>query len=477
MKDSGNTLRALPSVDALNRSEAGRQIADEVGAERVTALSRSVIESMREEVSGGAELAGNNLIEEAGKRLKLEWQRTLRRKQQRVINATGVVIHTNLARAPLSRAAVDALAEFAGGYCNIEYDLETGHRGSRGVYCEDLICELTGAEGAIIVNNCAAAAFLVLKEIASGGEVVISRGELVEIGGDFRVPDVLTESGATLREVGTTNRTKLSDYERAINENTRLILRVHPSNYRVVGFTSAPELSDLTRLAHDRNIPLYEDAGSGALIDPQRIGLTGEPLISESLTAGADVVTFSGDKLLGGPQCGIITGRRELIARLRRNPLFRALRVDKLIYAALQATLESYARGDAEAQIPVLSMLASTPEAIRKRANRLVAKLRKGIGPHIEIEIVDGESAVGGGAAPTAHPRTSLISIRDERAPAESVAEQLRMSDVPVVARVADDRLLLDLRTVFEHEEKLLLNTLTGVLNRDSNRSAAKNQT
>jgi L-seryl-tRNA(Ser) seleniumtransferase len=386
-----------------------------------------------------------------------------------VINATGVVIHTNLGRAPLSKNARRAVADEAAGYCTLEYDVDTGKRGKRGQRAEELIAELTGAEAALVVNNCAAAAFLVLKALADGGEVVISRGELVEIGGDFRVPDVLAQSGATLREVGTTNRTKLTDYESAIGENTRMILRVHPSNYRIVGFTASPDIAELAETAHRHGILIYEDIGSGALVDLSEFGLVDEPLVNVSIRAGVDIVTFSGDKLLGSVQSGIIAGKVEMIEKLRKHPLYRALRPDKMTYAALEATLASYRRGTELHDIPVLRMISMNKEEIASRVNGFAEQLRK-ILPGIcdlKFEIIDGLSAIGGGAAPTARMETVLLALTHDKITALNLERALRHSIPPVIARIEDERVLIDLRTVSESEESELLNALS--------RSAAQN--
>jgi L-seryl-tRNA(Ser) seleniumtransferase len=459
-----NSFRSLPSVDALLRSAVGTKVSAAAGVERATSMARDVIDKIRREITNGSLDAAESMPDRAEQLLESEWLQAERRAQRRVINATGVVIHTNLGRAPLSRHAAEAIAEAAAGYCTTEYDLETGKRGRRGGYSEELLCQLTGAESALIVNNCAAAAFLTLTVLAAGGDVLVSRGELVEIGGDFRVPDVLEQSGARLCEVGTTNRTKLADYERSISDNTRLILRVHPSNYRVIGFTAAPSLQELSDLAHSRGLLLYEDAGSGALLGMERYGIRNEPVIAESLSAGTDIVTFSGDKLLGGPQCGLIVGRRELIEKLRKHPLYRALRVDKLIYAALQATLDSYFRNSIETEIPVHMMLSASPEQLNERADSFAKKVRQGLDKNVQISVIDAESAVGGGAAPDAHLKTWAVSIKDGEKSAETLAEELRKMKTPIVARVAQESLLIDLRTVFPEEEDILLNELRQVL-------------
>jgi len=470
MPDSTLTerLRALPSIDALLHTTEAAALRDALGAERLTVLARAVTDELREELRTGSEAGSTDgdgaraaLLREAARRLKLSAERESARGLRRVVNATGVVLHTNLGRAPLSDAARRAVAREAAGYCTLEYDAETGARGRRGARAEALLAELTGAEEALVVNNCAAAALLVLTALAREGETIVSRGELVEIGGDFRVPDVMAQSGTALVEVGTTNRTRLSDYERAVNERTRLLMRVHPSNYRIVGFTSSPALEELARLAHEHGLLLYEDAGSGALIDLAPHGLSGEPVIKESIARGADVVTFSGDKLLGSAQAGLVAGRREVVERLRRHPLYRALRADKLALAALEATLEAYRRGDAAREVPALAMLAATRADIEARARVFAERLRSRLDQStLDFEVIDGESAVGGGSAPTTHPPTALIALTHGALSADTLDERLRQQAPPVVARILDDRLVLDLRTVAASEEDELLEAL-----------------
>jgi len=459
---SASALRSLPSVDELLRSDAGLAIVQNAGHKRSTELARLVVSDLRLDIASGQygpDREKAELLAEAASRLKEKWRRSLNMGLRRVINATGVVVHTNLGRSSLSDAARQKVLE-AAGYCNLEFDLATGLRGRRGQRVETLICELTGSDDALVVNNCAAAAFFVLMVLAAGREVIISRGELVEIGGDFRVPDVLARAGVMLREVGTTNRTKLADYEAEINENTAMILRVHPSNYRIVGFTAAPTLPELAGLASERNILLYEDAGSGVITDLTNAGLTDEPLIGNSLADGADIVTFSGDKLLGGPQAGIIVGRGDLIERLRHDPLYRALRVDKLTYAALEATLEAFQRDAAIEEIPTLVMLAESKTDIHERARSLVEALKNA---SLSAEVTDGNSAVGGGAAPLTQPATALIELRHAVRSASELAKRLRESDPPIIARIADDNVVIDLRTVSAEEERDLIAVLNEV--------------
>jgi L-seryl-tRNA(Ser) seleniumtransferase len=361
-----------------------------------------------------------------------------------VINATGVVLHTNLGRAPLGPLAV------LPGYSNLEYDVAAGRRGRRDTHAAGLLERLLGAPG-IAVNNNAAAVFLALHELAAGGEAIVSRGELIEIGDGFRIPDIMARSGAALHEVGTTNRTAIDDYRAAINDRTRLILRVHPSNFRITGFTARPDLRELAALGRERGIPVYEDLGSGCVVDLREFGIQ-EPLVSESLSAGVDLVSFSGDKLLGGPQAGILAGRSELVARLRRNPLFRALRLDKTIYQALESTLRNLLleRWDA---VPTLAMLRQSAEQIRQRAVALVARM-----PELRAEVVAGESVIGGGATPEQSIPTWLIAV--DCVDVVDAERALRAGDPPVVARIEDGRLIFDLRTVFPTEEDDLLSAI-----------------
>ena len=447
---SKSAFEALPSVDELLRAASVNALLPEAGRKRLTELARQVIAELRDEIKGNkAETSKGELRDRAEALVIKKWHEALAVGLGRVINATGVILHTNLGRAPLSEKARRSLVD-ASGYCNLEYDLVTGLRGKRGQRVETLLSELTGAEDALVVNNCAAAAFFVLTVFGGGGEVIISRGELVEIGGDFRVPDVLNRSGATLREVGTTNRTKLADYKKAINERTAMIVRVHPSNYRIVGFTAAPSLGELARLTDDQKILLYEDAGSGAVNDLGSMGLTDEPVIRNSIAAGVDIVTFSGDKLFGGPQAGVIAGRRELVGRLRKDPLYRALRVDKLVFAALEATLEAHIRGTAAEEIPALRMLGATAEEIEKRAKGVVARLSNS---SLTVDLTKGNSAVGGGSAPLVQPDTVLIALSHNNLTAADLESKLRRSTPPVIARIVDDRVMVDLRTVSDSEE------------------------
>jgi len=450
-------LRQLPSIDALLQTETAKSLRVEIGTAQLTALARRVTDELRQEILAGVAAktddSRSSLLIEAERRLITTRESELANRLRRVINATGVILHTNLGRAPLSAAAREALAEIAGGYCSLEYDTDTGTRGRRGARAEDLLASLTGAEAALIVNNCAAAALLVLTVLARGGETIVSRGELVEIGGDFRVPDVMAQSGTRMIEVGTTNRTRLSDYRKALTEQTSLIMRVHTSNYRIVGFTRTPSLRELVSVAHDAGLSVYEDAGSGALLDLSDYGISGEPVIRDSIEHGADVVSFSGDKLLGGPQAGLVVGRAALIERMRNHPLYRAVRADKLRVAALEATLAAYARGASAIEVPVHSLIAATAEQIKTRADAFVARLRVKLNGDLRLETLAGESAIGGGSAPTSQLATVLVSLSHERLSSNQLEAALRRSDPPVIARIVDDRVLLDLRTVLPAEE------------------------
>ncbi|HVG38262.1 MAG TPA: L-seryl-tRNA(Sec) selenium transferase, partial [Pyrinomonadaceae bacterium] len=429
-----------------------RAVTDELRAELRTARNNG--DSRHGESEEDAPATRDALLREAKRKLKESAEREGATRLRRVINASGVILHTNLGRAPLGESARRRIAEAAAGYCTLEYDVERGERGRRGARAESLLAELTRAEAALVVNNCAAAALLVLTALARGGEALVSRGELVEIGGDFRVPDVMTQSGTRLVEVGTTNRTRLADYESHLSEHTRLVMRVHPSNYRIVGFTSAPSRQELATFARLAGLPFYEDAGSGALLDFAPYGLTDEPIISQAVADGADVISFSGDKLLGGPQAGLIVGRGELIDRLRRAPLYRALRTDKLTLAALEATLEEYAAGRAFAAIPAVRMISASEDELAARARSFLDALREQGTLGLTGELLAGESAVGGGAAPITRLRTTLIVLNHESLAAPQLLAALRRGDPPVIARVADDRVLLDLRTVAEGEEE-----------------------
>jgi L-seryl-tRNA(Ser) seleniumtransferase len=453
-------FRQLPSVDELLREDAIVQLVEREGHATVAEAARTVLERLRAEIAAGQldrdrlELAVAGLPEA----IEREVRRAITPSLRPVINATGVVLHTNLGRAPLSPSAVDHIREIATSYSNLEFDVASGERGKRDVHVQRLFARLLGdGEGklqTIVVNNNAAAVLLTLNTLAQGGEVIVSRGELVEIGGSFRIPEIMSKSGALLREVGTTNRTRISDYEQAITGNTRMLLRVHRSNFQIVGFTEQPSLAELVALGRRHGIAVVEDLGSGALIDLRALGMMDEPSVIDNLRAGVDVVTYSGDKLLSGPQAGVISGRKDLVARLRGNPLFRALRVDKLTYAALEATLLAYVRQDYES-IPALRMLGTSSEHIKERAEALAARLGRIHG--IRAEVVAGESVIGGGAAPGARLPTFLVAITAEQFGADTLTQRIGESNPPVVARVDEGRVVVDLRTVFPEQDKLLI--------------------
>src|SRR6266480_8067722 len=399
-QSTNDLLRELPSIDTLLRTATALSLQPRIGAEHLGALARRITGELRHEILADSDVersfadrdgsfSRHSLLEEAERRLAAIHQQESIRGLSHVINATGVILHTNLGRASLSDAARRAMLEGA-GYCNLEFDLTTGTRGRRGARAEDLLANITGAEAALIVNNCAAAALLVLTVLARDGETIVSRGELVEIGGDFRVPDVMSNSGTQMIEVGTTNRTNLADYRQAISEKTRLIMRVHTSNYRVVGFTKTPRLRELADLAHEAGLLIYEDAGSGALVDLSDYGITGEPVIRESIFEGVDVVSFSGDKLLGGPQAGLLVGRAAIIEQMRRHPLYRALRADKLRIAALEATLDAYARGASALEVPTQRFIALSSAEIKARTERFVERLRRRINSGFQLKVIEG---------------------------------------------------------------------------------------
>ena len=454
-------LKNVPSVDELLRTETAIELRTQHGTNKVTALARSVTAALRSSIrDNSSDLPSNSsesMLTEATKKLRELASFEVRQGIKNVVNATGVILHTNLGRAPLSESARIAMTTEAAGYCTVEYDSSTGMRGRRGARVESLLRDLTGAEDALVVNNCAAAALLILGVIGGDGETLVSRGELVEIGGDFRVPDVMASSGTRMVEVGTTNKTHLDDYRKAITSKTRLIMRVHPSNYRVVGFTSSPSTSQLASLAHEAMLPFYEDAGSGQLTDLAAVGIQDEPVVGDLISEGADLVSFSGDKLLGSVQAGLIVGKRGLVDRLRRHPLYRALRSDKIRLAALEATLVEVQQGTGQANIPVLQMLSLTLEDLQSRTEAFVQKVSNA---NFSIEIRKSESAIGGGAGPTSDLPTVLIALSHSSRSAQEIESALRNSSPPIIARVSDDKVLLDLRTVFPHQEAILLTAI-----------------
>jgi L-seryl-tRNA(Ser) seleniumtransferase len=470
--------RKLPSVDELLHSPELAAFASKEGQVTVTDAARGALASLREEIAtgrldaNGVDLALLGLEDAVARRVRQSLEYSLRP----VINATGVILHTNLGRAPLPASALEHIREIAGSYSNLEFDIETAERGKRDVHVDrlfrKLLDESAGAGvsaratpptiSTIVVNNNAAAVLLALNTLAENGEVIVSRGELVEIGGSFRIPDVMLKSNAILQEVGTTNRTRIDDYEKAINEKTRLLLRVHRSNFQITGFTEQPQIEELVSLARERNIPFVEDLGSGALFDPRSIGVNDEPSVLDSLRQGVDVVTYSGDKLLGGPQAGMLSGRNDLIARMRSNSLFRALRVDKLTYAALEAILLAYVKGDHDA-VPALRMMRLSKDEIGTRAEVMARKIST---TNLSVEVLDGESVIGGGAAPSATLPTRLLSIACDGLSADELSSSLRGADPPIIARVEEGRVLLDLRTVFPEQDEAVVKALKQAANK-----------
>jgi L-seryl-tRNA(Ser) seleniumtransferase len=448
--------RSLPAVDRVLTDASVRAAAGELGIDAVTEAVRAELTEQRGRIAAGAAASTVDEIVEAAVRRAYA---SLRPSLRPVINATGVIIHTNLGRAPLSDAAIAAMTAVSRGYSNLEFDLDAGERGSRHEHVESLLRRVTGAEAAMAVNNNASALLLALSALARDREVIISRGQLVEIGGGFRIPDVMSQSGARLVEVGTTNRTYLRDFEAAAGPNTAALMRVHSSNFRVIGFTEAVDIAGLARLAHDRGLLALDDLGSGCLLDTRQYGLLAEPTPQESLAGGADLVFFSGDKLLGGPQAGIVAGRSDLIASLKRHPLARAVRMDKASIAALNATLLAYVKGDAVATIPVWRMIAMPLASIRRRARRWAREA----GP--AASVVPGQSMIGGGSLPEESLATALVALASDSG-VDGLAKLLREHDPPVVGRIEHDRVLLDPRTVDLRDDATVVLALKTVLGR-----------
>jgi L-seryl-tRNA(Ser) seleniumtransferase len=452
-------FRAIPSIEQLRQRPAIRALEARFGAEATVGALRAAAAEARRALAGGAGAEVVGSIEQAA---ATQLAAVFRPSLAPVINATGVVIHTNLGRAPLAAAAIERVADVARGYSSLEYDVDCGARGRRDVHAEGPICRLTGAEAAVVVNNNAAATMIVLAALAAGREVIVSRGELVEIGGGFRVPDVMAQSGATLREVGTTNKTRAADYAAAITERTALILRIHPSNFTIEGFTERPHLAELVAIGKKFNIPVAEDLGSGNVAGPDPgpdpgtdPGTVSDPTVAATIAAGIDVCSFSGDKLLGGPQAGIIVGRRAQIDRIRKHPLMRALRVDKMTYAALEATLAEYVAGRAQTTVPVQRMLTMTAAEIRARADAVANAIRDNHG--WRADVVKGASAIGGGSAPGVELPTWLVAIEKTGTTPDGVEAALRRQTPPIIARIERDRVLLDLRTVLPEQDSALL--------------------
>jgi len=476
MKAQAELYRELPSVDGLLHSVALKGLVAQEGQAAVADACRAVLTRLRNEITAGY-LDTDKLklaLSELHSAVQQELFRALGYSLRSVINATGVILHTNLGRAPLAASAIEHIRATAATYSNLEFDLDSGERGKRDAHVDrlfrKLLSETAGppesAISTIVVNNNAAAVLLTLNTLAEGGEVIVSRGELVEIGGSFRIPDVMGKSGAILREVGTTNRTRIADFENAITERTRLLLRVHRSNFEITGFTEQPSVKELVTLSHKHSLPLMEDLGSGALFELSAIGIQNEPSVLDSLRAGVHIVTYSGDKLLGGPQAGLISGHEGLVKKVRSNSLFRALRVDKLTYAALEATLLAYVKRDYSA-VPALRMMLTPKSEITQRAEVLLSNIQeagKSARPtHLTADLLDGDSLLGGGSAPSSTLPTTVIALTCHSLSANELAARLRASDPPVIARVEEGRVLLDLRTVFPEQDEVLTKVLVRV--------------
>ena len=439
-------LRQIPKVDELLKMPVLEELLKQMPAQTVTRAVRQALDDLRQNVLEGKieELPTRDAI---CAKIAVLACRENTASLRRVINGTGIILHTNLGRACLSEKAAEAACSVAGSYSNLEFNLETGRRGLRYTHIEELICRLTGAESALVVNNNAAAVLLVLSALTQGGEVVVSRGELVEIGGSFRVPDIMEACGAVLKEVGTTNKTHLRDYDKAICDKTKALMKVHTSNYRIVGFSETPALADLVQLGHDRDVLVIEDLGSGSLVDLNQFGIHDEPTVLDSLRAGVDVVSISGDKLLGGPQAGIILGKKKYIDILKKHPLTRAMRVDKMTLAALEATLRSYEAEKATSEIPTIAMLAVSQEALQAKAERLLAKLTEA---GCEGQVVATEGQVGGGSVPTQMLKSFAVAMVPKTGSVDDFEEKLRLGEPAIIGRINHDRYLLDVRTLKE---------------------------
>ena len=451
-------LRRIPAVDQLLSRPAIASWINCTSREFVVAEIQNTLQGVREQIRSGGIDPETGVSPERLETLLIEkLQSRLRPNLCAVINATGVILHTNLGRAPLSSAAQKTLSAFSVNYTNLEYEILAGRRSHRDKLIEPLLREVLGCEAATVVNNNAAAVYMILNTLAYGKEVVVSRGELVEIGGSFRIPDIMARSGAILREVGTTNKTRATDYQSAIGPNTAMLLRVHPSNFRMIGFTERPELKELIALARASKVPLVEDVGSGCLLDLRSYGISDEPLPTESLSAGADLVCFSGDKLLGGPQAGIIAGARALVEPIRRNPMMRTYRVEKLIYGALEATIQSYRVGRAAREVPVVRMITMTGDELKKRAQGFLRRLRAVLPETVRAQLLAGNSLVGGGSCPEYDIPTTLVAIESSRVSPNAIESRLRTQDPAIILRLEEDKALIDLRTVFPAQEKALL--------------------
>jgi L-seryl-tRNA(Ser) seleniumtransferase len=465
-KSARESLRQIPGVDALLQMQAIQDALPHYPRKLVLDAIREILEETRKHIlQTGTAISGIDHQELVGlilKRIERLSEFTLRP----VVNATGIIIHTNLGRSLLSDEAVARLQLICGGYNNLEYDLQRGERGSRYVHAEAILGELTGAEAALVVNNNAGAVFLALSTLARGREVVVSRGQLVEIGGAFRIPDVMSSSGALLREVGTTNRTHLKDYASAITDQTALLMKVHTSNYKIIGFTAEVALEDLVKLGRERGLPVMEDLGSGCFVNLAPFGLHGETTVQETVNTGADLVTFSGDKLLGGPQAGILVGRKDLIEQCRKNPITRALRVDKMSLAALEVTLRLYRdQHQALEKIPTLRMIATPAEKLKSRAEELARMIREIDGSAaMRVEVQQGFSQVGGGSLPAQNLSSHVVAVRSEMYSPNAIEKHLRENDPPIIGRIESDSFIMDVRTVKDTELEFIRRAFSHML-------------
>ncbi len=461
-------LRQIPSVDKLISAEGAKVIIGDYGRNVVVEAARTVLKELRLKMkkTKGSPHPKRELSQEAIlRKIKEHVQEKMSPSLTKAVNATGVILHTGLGRAVLPREAQSGVKNVIEGYCTLATDIETGQRGHRDVHLNDLLCELTGAEAANVVNNNAAATMLILNTLAKGKEVIVSRGQLVEIGGSFRLPEVMEASGAVLREVGTTNKTHLRDYTAAISEETGAIMRVHHSNYRILGFTEEPSIEDLAELAIKHNIPLIDDLGSGALVDLKDFGIETEPLVQRSIKAGVDVACFSGDKLIGGPQAGIIVGKASIIQGIRKNPLSRALRVGKLTISGMEATLRLFlSREKLHDSHPVYKMFSLSLKEVKKRAQKVAKELQTQISDKVEITIIDGGSQVGSGSVPVETIPTKLLRIKPAFGSAENLARKLRHYKLPIFTRIQKDSVLFDFRTIQEDEDTIVSEALLGLL-------------
>jgi L-seryl-tRNA(Ser) seleniumtransferase len=461
---SDNLFRQLPSVNDVLAAEGIQALARDHAHELIVGAVRAELSSLREQIRQGIPVDGQSAVEVVASRVAGRLGHEMRPKLRTVVNATGIVLHTNLGRSPVAEEAATAAYEAARGYLNLELDLETGKRSSRQIAIREWVCRLTGAESATAVNNNAAATVIVLRTVAKGKEVIISRGQLIEIGGSFRIPDIMSVSGAILREVGTTNITRLSDYERAIGPNTGALLQIHSSNYRISGFTKSVELPELAALGKKHGLPVIDDIGSGALVDFARFGFQGEPVARTSIAAGADLVLFSGDKLLGGPQAGIIAGRKEWIQKIEKDPLMRAFRLDKMTLAALEATLRLYLNEErALREVPVLCLLGTSLKELRQRAERLAEQLR-GIPGLGSVNTAEDVAYVGGGSLPDQNMKSWVVEVEARSISDTELAQRLRLGTPAIMARLRGSKLVLDVRTIFEQQETPLVEAMRNAL-------------